>query len=242
VILSESLAQQLWPGQDPLGRTVVADGTRTVVGVARQIAVRSLEGASSAQVYYPAEQMTMPSYYWPKDLMIRTSGDPMALAPAVRQIIREVDPQQAISDVKTLEDLIGAQMAPRRTQLGVLGAFAAMAFFLAAVGIYGLLSFDVASRTREVGVRMALGAMPGNILTMFLQRGLILGVASVIVASPLAYAAARGMSSLLFGVQPSDPLVYAIAAALATAMTVAGSLWPALRAANIDPATSVRSD
>jgi predicted permease len=242
VILSESLAQQLWPGQDPLGRTVVADGTRTVVGVARQIAVRSLEGASSAQVYYPAEQMTMPSYYWPKDLMIRTSGDPMALAPAIRQIIREVDPQQAISDLTTLEDLIGAQMAPRRTQLGVLGAFAAMAFLLAAVGIYGLLSFDVKSRTQEVGMRMALGAMPGDILTMFLRRGLLLGVAGVIVASPLAYAAARGMSSLLFGVQPSDPLVYATAAALATSMTVAGSLWPSLRAASIDPATSVRSN
>jgi len=165
----------------------------------------------------------------------------MALASAVRQIIREVDPQQAVSDLKTLEDLVGAQTAPRRTQLGVLGAFAAMAFFLAAVGIYGLLSFDVASRTQEVGVRMALGAMPGDILTMFLQRGLKLGVAGVVVAGPVAYAAARSMSSLLFGVQPSDPMVYATAAALATAMTVAGSLWPSLRAARVDPATSVRS-
>jgi len=91
-------------------------------------------------------------------------------------------------------------------------------------------------------MRMALGAMPGDILTMFLRRGLLLGVAGVIVASPLAYAAARGMSSLLFGVQPGDPLVYATAAALATSMTVAGSLWPSLRAASIDPATSVRSN
>jgi len=240
VIVSESLARQLWPGQDAIGRIVQADGTRTIVGVAKQIAVRSLEGATDSQIYYPAEQMTMPSYYWPKDLMIHT-GDPMALASAVRQIIREVDPQQAVSDLKTLEDLVGAQTAPRRTQLGVLGAFAAMAFFLAAVGIYGLLSFDVASRTQEVGVRMALGAMPGDILTMFLQRGLKLGVAGVVVAGPVAYAAARSMSSLLFGVQPSDPMVYATAAALATAMTVAGSLWPSLRAARVDPATSVRS-
>jgi putative ABC transport system permease protein len=242
VIVSESLARQLSPGQDAIGRTVQADGTRTIVGVAKQIAVRSLEGATDSQIYYPAEQMTMPSYYWPKDLMIRTSGDPMALAPAVRRIVRETDPQQAISDLKTLEDVVGAQMAPRRTQLGVLSAIAVVAFFLAAVGIYGLLSFDVASRTQEVGVRMALGAMPGDILTMFLQRGLKLGVAGVVMAGPLAYAAARGMSSLLFGVQPSDPLVYATAAALATVMTVVGSLWPSLRAASVDPATSVRNN
>jgi hypothetical protein len=95
-IVSASLAQQLWPGQDPLGRTVLADGARTVVGVARQIAVRRLEGSSDSQVYYPAAQMTMPSYYWPKDLMIRTSGDPMAFAPAIRRIIRDTDPEQAI--------------------------------------------------------------------------------------------------------------------------------------------------
>jgi putative ABC transport system permease protein len=242
VIVSESLARQLWPGQEAIGRTVQADGTRTIVGVAKQIAVRSLEGATDSQVYYPAEQMTMPSYYWPKDLMIRTLGDPIALAPAVRQIIRDVDPQQAISDLRTLEDIVGGQMAPRRTQLGVLAAFAAMAFFLAAVGIYGLLSFEVASRTQEVGVRIALGAMPGNILGMFLQRGLLLGVAGVVVAVPLAYAAARGMSSLLFGVEPSDPFVYATAAALAAAMTLFGSLWPSLRAASIDPATSIRNN
>jgi predicted permease len=241
-ILSESLAQQLWPGQDPIGRTVMADGTRTVIGIAGQIAVRSLEGARDSQMYYPAGQMTMPSYYWPKDLMIRASGNPVTLAPALHRIIRQTDPQQAISNVQSLEDIIAAQMAPRRTQLGVLGTFTGIAFLLAAVGIHGLLSFAVAMRKQEVGVRMALGALRGNILGMFLRQGLVLGVAGVSVAIPLAYFAARAMTPLLFEVQPDDPLVYAAAVALTLAMTVIGSLRPAFRAARIDPAYTIRNE
>jgi putative ABC transport system permease protein len=241
-IISDSLARQLWPGQDAIGRTVQADGTRTIVGVAKQIAVRSLEGAADSQVYYPAEQMTMPSYYWPKDLMIRASGNLMALAPPVRRIIHGVDPQQAISNLITLQDIVEGQTTPRRTQLAVLATFAAMAFFLAAIGIYGLLSFEVTARRREVGVRIALGAEPSHILGMFLRRGLLLGMVGVVVAVPLAYAAARGISALLFRVQPGDPVVYATAGILATTMTLMGSLWPSFRAARIDPATTIRSD
>jgi putative ABC transport system permease protein len=132
-------------------------------------------------------------------------------------------------------------MAPRQTQLSVLGAFAGIAFFLAAVGIYGLLSFAVASRTQEVGVRMAIGAMPRGILAMFLRQALTLGAAGVVVAIPVAYFAARAMSSLLFHVQPGDPLVYAASAAATLTMTIAGSLLPALRAASIAPVVALRN-
>jgi putative ABC transport system permease protein len=186
--------------------------------------------------------MAMPSYYWPKDLMIRTAGDPAALTPAVRDIIRAADPEQAISDVQPLEDMMAIQTAPRRAQLRILGTFAGVAFLLAAVGIYGLLSFAVTSRTREVGVRMALGAQRRNVLVMFLRQGIVLGIAGVAVAMPLAYVAARAMSSLLFGVQPGDPPVYVLAAALAIAMTIAGSLRPAFRAARVDPAITIRTE
>jgi ABC-type antimicrobial peptide transport system permease subunit len=126
--------------------------------------------------------------------------------------------------------------------LRILGAFAALAFLLAGIGIHGLLSFAVTARTREVGVRMALGAKERDILSMFLRQGVILGVAGIAVAVPLAYFAARGMTSLLFGVRPDDPAIYAAAALLALAMTIAGSLRPALRAASVDPAITIRSE
>jgi ABC-type antimicrobial peptide transport system permease subunit len=153
-----------------------------------------------------------------------------------------VDPQQAISDIRTLEEVMGMQMAPRRTQVSVLSTFAGAAFLLASVGIYGVLSFAVASRTQEVGVRLAIGATPRDILAMFLRQGVALGLAGVVVAVPMAYAAARSMSTLLYGVQPGDPRVYALAAGLALAMTIAGSLRPAMRAASVDPVTSIRTD
>jgi predicted permease len=243
-VISESLANRLWPGQDPIGRGLqVMRFERTVVGVAGDIAVRSLEHASDAQIYFPSEQLaTTSTYYAPKDLLVRSTGDPTALAPALRRIVHDVDPSQAVSDVRTLEDIVALQTSPRRDQLFVLATFAAIAILLAAVGIHGLLSFTVSSRTQEVGVRVALGAARSGILRMFLRQGLALGIAGIVVALPLAYAAARGMRSLLFGVEPGDPLIYALAGSLALFMILAGSLRPAIRAATIDPAVTIRTE
>ncbi len=243
-VISASLARRLWPEQDPIGRQMrVVNIAWTVVGLVGNVAVRGLERESLPQAYFPYDQVppTM-AFYAPKDLAMRASGDPMALAPAARDIIRSVNPDQAIADLRLLEAIVAAQTAPRRDQLLLLGTFAAIAFLLAAVGIHGLLSFIVTTRTREVGVRVALGAERGAILRMFLRQGVVLGVAGVAIALPLAYAAARGMRALLFGVEPTDPLIYALAAVLAMAMTLAGSLRPALRAATIDPASTIRTE
>lgn len=169
-------------------------------------------------------------------------GDPVALASALRRVIRQADPEQAVTDVQLLDDIVASETASRRTQLRVLGAFAIIAFLLAAVGIHGLLSFAVSARTQEVGIRLALGATRSDILEMFLGQCLILGIAGIALAAPLAYLAARGMSSLLFGVQPGDSTIYAAAALLALVMTLAGSLRPALRAAGVDPAITIRSE
>lgn len=243
-VISQLLARRIWPGQLAIGRQMTMVGIDwTIVGVVGDVAVRGPEQASLPQTYFPSDQLP-PSlgFYAPKDLVVRASGDPAALAPVVRRIIHGVNPEQAISDVRLLEDLVASQAASRRAQLTVLATFAAIAFLLAAVGIYGLLSFTVTTRTQEVGIRLALGAARRDVLMMFVSQGVLLGAAGIVVAIPLAYAAARGMTSLLFGVQPGDPLIYAAAALLALLMTLTGSLRPALHAASVDPAITIRTE
>jgi putative ABC transport system permease protein len=242
-VISQSLADRLWPGEDPIGRRVIVFGERAVVGIVGNVAVRRLEGSESSQIYFPSDQLANAStYYAPRDLLIRTAGEPLALAAAVRRIIQDVDPEQAISNVQSLADIISNEIAPRRDQLTVLMIFAGIAFTLAAVGIHGLLSFTVSSRTHEIGVRVALGAMRPAILRMFLRQGVLLGVAGIVVGLPLAYLGARGLGALLFGVEPGDPAVYTPAALLALILALTGSLLPALRAAAIDPAVTTRTE
>jgi putative ABC transport system permease protein len=241
-VLSESLARRLWPAEDPIGRMIFADGKRTVVGVVADIASRQLENSTDSQIYFPAEQMAMPSYYWPKDLIVRSSSNAMALAPSLRRIIHEVDPEQAVSNLQLLDDVMNAQTAPRRVQLRVLGTFTVLAFLLAAVGIHGLLSFAVSTRLQEVGIRMALGADRRSIFGIFLRQGIFLAVGGIVLAAPVTYFVVQMLRSLLFGVNPDDPLVYGAAALLALIMTVAGSLRPAIRAAAVDPLVTMRAE
>ncbi len=246
-IISESLAQRLWPDLDPLGRelTLARIANWTVVGVVGDVAVRGLEQSSLPQIYFPADQLpvkAMGAFYAPNDFVARTAGDPLALTHPLREIVRRANPEQAISDVRLLEDLVGRQTASRRAQLAVLATFAGIAFVLAAIGIYGLLSFAVSMRTREVGVRLALGAERRDVLAMFVRQGLMLGVAGIVIGLSLAYGAARAMTALLFGVQPGDAAIYATAGLLAILMTLAGSLRPALCAARLDPAITIRRD
>ena len=242
-VIGESLAERLWPGQDPIGRQVKAmraTGPSLAWQAASSCAVSRMP--SIRRSTFPRNSWNHVDLSRPKDLVIRAAGDPLALVPALRKVIREADPDQAVSDVKLLKDIVGAQTAPRRDQLVVLGAFAIVAFVLAAIGIHGLLSFTVSSRSQEIGVRVALGAARSQILSMFLRQALVLGFAGIALAVPLAYAAARGMGALLFGVEPGDPLIYVSAALAAVAMTLAGSLRPAIRAAVIDPTVTIRTE
>jgi len=243
-VISEALARRLWPGQDPIGRQlVIFQDKRTVVGVAGDIVVRGLERTSEPQIYMsPLQLAPFGIFYAPRDLVVRTSGDAMALAPTIRRIIHSADPEQVITNLRLFDDVLAEQTASRRDQLTVLGLFAAVAFLLAAVGIHGLLAYTVQSRTREVGVRIALGATPRVIARMFLQQGVVLGVMGVGVAMPLAYAAARAMNALLFGLSAADPSVYLITGAVAVTMTIASSVMPALRAAHINPAITIRNE
>jgi hypothetical protein len=230
-VVSESFVRRYWPDQDPLGRHFkMAFHDRMVVGVVGDIRVRGLERNSEPQVYLPYRQVQdgWLAGYVPKDLVIRSATGPGTLLPAVRQIIRSADAEQ--------------ETASRSAQVRVLGAFAAIAFLLAGVGIHGMLSFAVSRRTQEIGVRIALGAQPGEIVKMIVRQGALLAATGVLPGIALAYAAGRAMEGLLAGVKPGDALTFAAAIGLCVLMTVLGSLVPALRAVRIDPIAAIRSE
>ncbi len=245
-VVSESFVRQQYPGQNPIGRSFgFAGAVRTIVGVVGDIRFRGLERTDNEpQVYLAAFQQRdgMAGFYAPQDLIIRTSVPPAALMPAVRAIIRKADPQLPITNMRTLEDVVSLETAPRMVQLRVLGAFAIVAFLLAAIGIHGLLAFTVSARSREIGVRIALGAKAKDIMWMVMGRSTTLAMIGVSVGAVIAYAAGRSMQALLFGVDPADITVFAAAISLALLMAVAGSIIPAWRAIRVDPMTATRAD
>ncbi len=243
-LVSQSFVRRYWPSENPLGRHIdIGNHDRTVIGVVGDIRVRGLERTSEPQVYVSWQQADGVSpWYAPKDLVIRTTGVPASLVPSLRRIIRTADPDQPISDLRSMTDVMEADTAYRRVQLTALGAFGAVAFLLAAVGIHGLLSFAVSSRGQEIGVRIAVGAQRSDILGMILAEGFRLTAAGVAAGSALAYVAGRLLQSLLAGGRPWDPAAFAAAALLSIVMTAAGCMLPALRAVRVDPITALRSE
>jgi len=242
-LVSESFVRRYWAGQDPIGRRFhFGNADRFVVGVVGDIKVRGLERTSEPQVYMPYAQLTMSTWYAPKDLAIRATANAAALAQPLRRIIHDADPQQPISDVRLLSDVVDGETGARRVQVGVLGSFALIAFVLAAVGIHGLLASVVSGRRQEIGVRMALGATPGNILEMILRDGAILATAGIALGIALAWISGKELQSLLAGIRPWDAATFAAAIGLCVVMTLTGCLVPAIRAVRIDPTTAIRID
>jgi putative ABC transport system permease protein len=244
-VVSQSFADQMFPNQDPIGRQFfIAFRERTIVGVVGNIQVRGLERQSEPQVYLPSRQVGDDAlvFYAPKDLVVGATVPAATLTPAVRQIIAHADPQQPISDVRMLSDLLDSETAARRVQVRVLGGFAAISFLLAAVGIHGLLAFAVSSRIREIGLRMALGARAGEIVAMVMRRGASLAAIGVVIGVGLAIVAGRTLQSVLAGVSPADPAVFAGAVSLALLMTLFGCLLPAIRAVRVDPIEAIRTE
>jgi putative ABC transport system permease protein len=244
-VVSESFVKRYWADADPIGRHFSFGSVdREVVGVARDVRFRGLERISEPQVYLPSQQVTdgASTFYIPRALAIRTSAAPAGLGPSVRDIVRRADPQLPISEMQTLRDMVDLDTASRAVQVRVLSAFALIAFVLAAVGIHGLLSSAVSQRTAEIGVRMALGAQPRDILSMVLARTALLAVAGVVPGVALAYAAGRSMEALLAGVKPSDMPTLVGAVATSLLMTLVGSLAPTIRALRVEPITALRAE
>jgi predicted permease len=242
-VVSESFVQRHWPGQDAIGRRFeFALSERTVVGVVGDVRVRGLERTSEPQVYIPSGQVDDGSIsgYVPKDLVIRASIPVERILPAVRRIIASADPEQPISDVRPLAEILAEDTAPRRVQLRLLMILSTLALLIAGVGIHGLLSFAVAQRTQELGVRKALGAQSGTLIKMVLREGLGLALFGAVAGVAIALIVGRGMSGLLFGLSPSDPQTILVAVALGLLTAFIGCLRPALRAARIDPMTALR--
>jgi predicted lysophospholipase L1 biosynthesis ABC-type transport system permease subunit len=241
-LVSQSFIRRYWPGENPLGHRInIGNHDREVIGVVGDVRVRGLERRSEPQVYLSWQQPDdVSTWYAPKDLAIRTEGDPMAIISSVRRIIRGADPAQPVSDVRSLEEIVEADMASRRAQLAVLGAFGGIALLLAAVGIHGLLAFAVSSRTREIGVRMALGARNADILGQTAGDALRLTAIGIAAGVVLACGAGRLLGSLLAGVRPWDPETLAAAAVVSVIMALVGSLMPAMRAIRVDPTTAIR--
>ncbi len=244
-VVSESFVRRFWPDRDPLGRHLqVAYHDRVVVGVAGDVRVRGFERTSEPQVYLPYQQQPDGQlfYYAPKDLAVRSTAAAEALLPPIRRILRAADPEQPLSDIRTMEEIVDDETSPRATQVRVLGAFAAIAALLAGTGIHGLLAFAVSQRAREIGVRRALGARSADILSAVLRHGVLTAAAGLVPGLLLAYAGGRAMEALLAGVQPADPATFTAAAVLCLLMTISGCIAPALRAVRVDPMTVVRSE
>jgi putative ABC transport system permease protein len=244
-VVSESFADRYWPGAEPIGKTFSTRGmTYSIVGVVPDIKVRGPERTSEPQLYVAAAQggSQIGGLQIPKDLVIRAGPGALSLVPSVRDVIHRADADQPVANVSMLKDVITRMTADRRAQLRVLGALAGVALILTAIGIHGLLAFMVAQRSREIGVRLALGAEPGRVARMIVSEAGRLALIGGIPGLFGAYAAVRATQSLLFGIPPSDPMTVAAGVLVVMSVTLLGSLAPALRAVRVSPLEAIRSD
>jgi putative ABC transport system permease protein len=245
VLVSETAAELWWPNQDPIGRRVRLPGLdegpqpwRTVVGVVNDVKQAGLDAPHTMQIYLPHAQYSNDFL----TLVVRTKSDPLDLIGQVRQQILKVDPDQAASEIASMDQVLSDSVAAQRFSAALLGTLAALGLLLASVGVYGVLSYGVSQKTREIGIRMALGALQADVLSLVVGHGLKLvltGVGAGVVAALLL---TRLMSGLLFGVKASDPATFGgVVLFLATA-AVLGCYLPARRAARVDPMVALRHE
>jgi putative ABC transport system permease protein len=244
-VISTALAKKYWPGQDPIGKQIaprsLAFPLETIVGVATDVKRLSLRESPPPEMYVPYTQKVWPSLET-MGVVLRTTQDPAAIPASVREAVHAVDPDLPVADIKTMNDLVSESMAQPRFAVLLLGAFGGLALLLAAVGMYGVISYSVAQRTQEIGIRMALGARRGSILQMVLAQGGRLVCAGVGIGLMVAMAVTRVMKSFLFGVPATDPVTFAAVAVLLVLVALAACCVPARRAMKVDPTVALRHE
>jgi putative ABC transport system permease protein len=245
IVINETLAKRWWPKESALGHRIAMSGRvqvwRTVIGVVRDVRERGYELELKSGVYIPFVQY-QDTWAVPESLVVRTKGDPAALTAAIRRIIAGVDSQQPVVAVRTMEETLDRTVEDRTQQMTLLGAFAALALLLASIGIYGVLSYAVTQRRREIGVRMALGATSRTVVGMVVGRGLVLTGAGLAIGLAAAAAGTRAMKTMLYGVDAIDPVTFAGVAGLLCMVAVLACWVPALRAARVDPIVVLRDE
>ena len=239
-IINDSMARRCWPVENPVGRRFGTDGKTwiTVVGVIADLHQTSLEDKPDMEAYFPHAEIPDAAMA----VVIRTTMDPLRLAPSLRGAVHELDKELPVSEIGTLAGSIAHSTRERRFTAALVAGFAALALVLAAVGIYGLISYTVASRTREIGVRMALGAGRGAILAMVIKRALLLAGAGVAIGVAGGLALTRLLRSMLFGVSATDPAVFAGVSLFLLAVASFAGYLPARRASRVDPLIALRHE
>ncbi len=241
-IIDDSLARTFFHDENPIGKRLRLGGRgskapwMTIVGVVAHVRYRSLETPSRVQVYWPEAQMPSGAM----SLAIRTSVSPLSLVPAVEREVLSVDPNQPVYDIRTMEQLRSQWLAQRFLSLLLVGLFAAIALGLAAVGIYGVMAHSVTRRTHEIGIRMALGAEKRDILKMLVGQGFRLSLVGVIIGIAGALGLTRFLSSLLFGITPTDPATFIAVSLILITVALLACYIPARRAAKVDPMVALR--
>jgi putative ABC transport system permease protein len=239
-VVSEAFARTNWPGQNPIGKVLICNGEDgkeahySVIGIVGDESQMGPDAGSHAEYYLPAKQLEAPI------LIARTVGDPLAMAGAIKKQVWAIDAREPITSVHSMEEVLHDWAAPRRFNMTVLLYFAGAAFLLAAVGLYSVLAYSVSLRTREIGIRMALGAQPRDVAGFVVSHGVKLALVGIAVGTAVALGLTRFMESLIFGVHATDPVTFVVVAAGMMVIALAASYLPAREAARIDPVEAMR--
>jgi putative ABC transport system permease protein len=251
MLISEAMAKQFWPGENAVGKrltlTFFPNRVREIVGVVRNVKLDGLDQTEpNATIYTPLAQLLPPTpEEWRSfggNLVVRTSSQPENIASAVTRVIHDIDPQQSVTDVMTMEGLMSESIAPQRLNMLLLATFAGLALALAAIGIYSVLSYAVRRRVREIGIRMALGAQIRDVLRMVVFEGMKPALVGMVIGLTGAMLLGRVLAKLVFGVKTTDPATFAAVSILLMAVALLATAVPAYRATRVDPMRTLRDE